>query len=159
MAVSSFQKGVRRIILCFFLFFHKCFAFRAYCYAFQEKSLSFFKNGAMVQSGVIISRGVRAVAWIITTCAVAAVAAAWWLLSIRRELLKKLSVARSARTQLAVCRKNRLQVVGEAETMAAKEVLARSRDIYRQTTESYNAAVDRRKNRLAAALMGFRHIK
>lgn len=91
----------------------------------------------------------------------AAVAAliALWLYSAKKELQKGFITAQNAKKQLLDCRKSRLLAKSEAETAQAKQVLARSRDIYRQSVQLYNSLLTKPKNRIPALLLGFRPIK
>lgn len=84
---------------------------------------------------------------------------ALWLCSAKKELRQGYTTAQNAKKQLLTCRKSRLLAKSEAETAQAKQVLARSRDIYRQSVQLYNSLLTKPKNRIPALLLGFRPIK
>lgn len=81
-----------------------------------------------------------------------------WFWVVHRELTAKKEAVKSARSQLAACRKNYLRARDGPDEVIAQGILNRSRDIYRQSVALYNQTLHKPCNYIPGFLMGFREI-
>ncbi|MDD3271846.1 MAG: hypothetical protein PHR04_07110 [Syntrophomonadaceae bacterium] len=84
---------------------------------------------------------------------------ALWFWVVHRELRAKKDTVKSARSQLAACRRNYVQARDGPDEEDAKSILSRSLDIYRQSVTLYNQTLQKPWNRIPGFLMGYRKIK
>lgn len=84
---------------------------------------------------------------------------ALWFRVVHRELRFREDTLKSAASQLAACRKKHMQTRGGPEETDAQCILARSRDIYRQSVTLYNQTLEKQQNRIPGFLMGFQPIE
>jgi hypothetical protein len=103
--------------------------------------------------------------WSLTTMIVGVTAAistaaflTLWFWVVHRELIAKKETVKSARSQLAACRKNHLRARDGPDEVGAQGILTRSRDIYRQSVTLYNQTLHKPWNCIPGFLMGFREI-
>lgn len=82
-----------------------------------------------------------------------------WFWVVYRELRFRKDTVKSAESQLAACRKKHMQARDGSEAQDTQCILARSRDIYRQSVTLYNQTLLKPSNRTPGFLMGFRQIK
>lgn len=84
---------------------------------------------------------------------------ALWFWIVYRELRTKKDTVKSARSQLAACRKKHLEAMDSSEEQDAKSILSRSLDIYNQSVMLYNQTLQKPWNRIPGFLMGFHPMK
>lgn len=98
------------------------------------------------------------IAFVIASISTAAFLALWFWV-VHRELRFRKDTVKSAESQLAACRKKHMQARDDPEGTDTQCILARSRDIYRQSVTLYNQTLQKPQNRIPGFLMGFRPMK
>ncbi|MEG1578056.1 MAG: hypothetical protein RRY64_03790 [Oscillospiraceae bacterium] len=78
-----------------------------------------------------------------------------WFSVVRNELKRGRNMVESAKIQVMSCHKKCVQDGGDGEDTAARVVLLRSEDIYRQSVALYHRALKKPWNFIPGRLMGF----